>query len=226
MRAPRGANALIFLSLIFSLLSANPAAGAHGSETQSQTTTSEAVSVSHHKEGKLEFVEGRIRINQRPERVWPILSNPFEFEQSISPRFRMTQVLVDRPEVSLIKCSVDTGILFPAISYTVESHYDHGKKITFQSKEGTLKDFRGFWELSSADNGNASYVTYSMYVEPGIPVPQWIVRQGIRMELPHTLEALRNRVDEIYSGRGAPPVRRSISASGEVTAWQPRRAAG
>jgi hypothetical protein len=36
-----------------------------------------------------------------------------------------------------------------------------------------------------------------MYVDPGFPVPQWIIREGVKTELPRTLMALRKRVKAV-----------------------------
>jgi hypothetical protein len=36
-----------------------------------------------------------------------------------------------------------------------------------------------------------------MYVDPGFYVPQWIVREGVKGELPKTLRALKKRVKEV-----------------------------
>lgn len=170
------------------------------------------VAVSHSKQGDIEFVVASIHIDQPPDRVWPILANPFEFEQTISPKFHTTKVLVDRPDESLLECKVDVGFLLPPINYTVFSSYAPCKRITFKSTAGDLKDFEGSWSVQAAEDGKSSDVTYSMYVNPGIPVPQWLVRQGIRMELPHTLRALRDRVYEIYRGSST-PTPRSLTAA-------------
>ena len=175
----------------------------------------ENVAVTHNKQGQVEFVVGRIHIKHPVEMVWPVLANPFEFERGISPRFHTTAVLVDRPERSLMECSVDTGFLLPHLKYTVESNYLQDKKISFKSVAGDFKDFEGSWGLEPAENGQGCFVTYSMYVNPGFPVPQWMVREGIKMELPHTLYGLRDRVDAIALGQLI-PVNKSISAARDI----------
>lgn len=174
------------------------------------------VKVSHRKEGEIQYVVGQIRIEHPPEKVWPILANPFEFEEKISPKFKTVKLITDSADLSVASCRVEIGFLFPAIKYTAESRYEAGRKITFRSIAGDLKDFRGTWELVPANGGKHCDVIYSMYVVPGIPVPQWLVRQGIKFELPHTLSGLKNRVDQIYAGQDT-PVQRRIAAAGSVS---------
>ncbi len=124
---------------------------------------------------------------------------------------------MDRPDQTVMQCRVDMGFL-PPIKYTVESKYENNRRILFRSTEGDLKDFRGMWEVEPSDGGKESLVTYSMYVQPGIPVPQWIVRQAIKSELPRTLKGLRDRVTQICSKTGLPAAARHIAASAQVAA--------
>lgn len=173
------------------------------------------VSISYRHEGDIQYVTGSIRIPHAAEKVWPILANPYEFEEKICPHFKMLEVLVDKPGMTLLKCQVDIGLFLPAVKYTVESRYENGQRISFKSKAGDLKDFRGYWEVIPVNDGRECDVTYSMYVVPGIPVPQWLVRQGVKIELPHTLTALRNRIHDVYESRNA-LVKRSLAASGRV----------
>lgn len=169
-------------------------------------------SVSYCTDGNIQYVVGRIVIHEPAVKVWPILANPFEFEQTISPKFKTVQVVYDKPDLSILKCQVDVGFLFPVIKYTVESKYDRSRTIRFHSIAGDLRDFRGTWTVTPTSCGDSCEVAYSIHVVPGIPVPQWLVRQAVKAELPQTLAALRNRVEEICSGAAA-PVTRTIAAA-------------
>jgi ribosome-associated toxin RatA of RatAB toxin-antitoxin module len=173
------------------------------------------LAITHKKDGKIQYVVGKIKIPHDADAVWMVLANPFEFEQKISPRFKTVQIITDKPDVSVLKCQVDAGFLLPPVHYTVESRYSNHRRIDFRSVAGDLKDFRGSWEIEPADGGETCYVTYSMYVEPNLPVPQWLVRQGIKIELPHTLNELRARVAKLVT-RQDRPVGRKLASTGEV----------
>ena len=189
--------------------------GSAAVDKHAEQTGRAGVAVSYRKEHGVDYVTGQIHIGYSADRVWPILANPYEFEENISPRFKTVAVLSDSPERSLLRCRVELGFFFPAIKYTVESHYSQGRHITFQSIGGDLKSFRGYWDVTPSADGRECDVTYSLHVVPGIPVPQWIVRQGIKVELPHTLIGLRDRIDQIYA-KHEHPASRSLAAAGKI----------
>jgi hypothetical protein len=151
--------------------------------------------------GKTRFVTGRVLIDQPPEKIWPVMVNPFEFQQKISPRMKTVDVTVDKLHKSVMTVSMDTFPI-PDISYTVESEYtrtEHGARVDFHRIGGTLKDFKGHWLMNPACHGKKTELVYSMYLDPGFYVPQWIVRFGVKQELPKTLLALRKRVEEVVA---------------------------
>jgi hypothetical protein len=41
-----------------------------------------------------------------------------------------------------------------------------------------------------------------MFIDPGFFVPQWIMRQGLRRELPVTLNGIRDRALELEAQQG------------------------
>lgn len=148
--------------------------------------------------GATKYVTGTIMIDQPPDKVWPIMVNPFEFRGKISPRMKTVEVVVDKTDESVLKVSLDLTFLIPNFTYVVRSLYDHEKKtIEFKRVGGSLKDFSGTWEMASADGGKKTELTYCMYVDPGFFVPQWIVREGVKGELPKTLTGLRRRVNAV-----------------------------
>ncbi|MBI1270555.1 hypothetical protein GC174_08995 [bacterium] len=167
--------------------------------------------------GAKKYVTGRIIISHPIEKVWPVMGNPYEFENNISPGMQNLEVLTDTAGCSVMKVTIKNNfpIPLPPISYTVKSHYSHkedGSFIEFKRMNGTFRDFHGFWQAKSVNGGSKTEVLYSMYLDTGFYVPQWIVRKGVSGELPKTLNSLRDRVDEICA-LTSKPLTRSISAA-------------
>lgn len=168
--------------------------------------------------GETRFVTGRVLINQPPERVWQVMVNPFEFKGKVCPRMKNIDVLVDKADRSVLKMTMDTFPI-PDICYTVQSDYSKtkcGARIDFHRVSGSLRDFRGSWEISSSHGGTKTDVTYSMYVDPGFFVPQWIVRKGVSGELPKTLKGMRDRIDEIFREESRDLEKKTISAAASI----------
>ncbi|MBX9694833.1 MAG: SRPBCC family protein [Cyanobacteria bacterium] len=161
---------------------------------------------------KTKVVSARILIAAPADRVWAILANPFEFEKRISPRMQRVSVLHDSVDRSTLKCKFDVLFPLPPIGFVIESVYEPGRHVTFQRRAGVFKDFRGCWCLAPHDNGTTTEVIYSMYVDPGVPVPQWIVRKGVTCELPVTLTRLRDRIAQVDTA-GGEQVKKSIHAA-------------
>jgi len=114
-------------------------------------------------------------------------------------------MVTDEANLSVMKMTMDTSPLpfLPQLSYTVESRYEKTEKgghIEFRRVGGMIRDFRGYWDMASADGGTKTELTYSMYIDPGFFVPQFIVREGVKGELPRTLTALRKRINGVYEG--------------------------
>ncbi len=186
------ASAIIFWQLPGQLSAAEPS-----QSDEQRLARGEVVVALKHREN-IKFVFGRIWIDEEPQRVWQILANPFEFEGRICPRVKRIDVLVDRPDRSVMQMSVNVCWPIPRISYVVESRYDPGRQVTFRRVSGLPKVFKGYWQIKPLADGTKTEVTYGMYVHPGIPVPEWIVREGVKVELPKVLVALRERVKTVY----------------------------
>ncbi len=160
----------------------------------------------------IKYVSGRIMINASPDKVWPVMVNPFEFQKKISPRMSNVDVLVDKEAESILKVTLDVPFPLPKVTYIVKSNYEKDKSVKFRRIGGLIKDFRGTWEMLPACNGTKTDLIYCMYIDPGFPVPQFIVREGVKMELPSTLIGLRNRVVSLTNTNNL-PVKHTILAA-------------
>ncbi len=171
-------------------------------ETQQRLNRGEVV-VGMKGEGEAKLVTGTILIDETPESVWQVVVNPYEFRGKISPRMKDFKVLVDKRERSVMRVNMDV-FLIPHFNYVVESNYKNAQRIEFHRADAeaqSLKDFNGSWEIQSKDNGTKTALTYSMYMDPGFFVPQWLIREGVKGELPRTLSAIRKRVDAVSCKR-------------------------
>jgi hypothetical protein len=141
----------------------------------------------------IRYVSASVLIDESPQTVWKTLANPFEFEGKICHRMKRLEVLTDEPTLSVLDCTIGVFFPIPDFQYVVESKYTPCSRVEFHRVRGCFKDFRGLWQLEPVDG--KTLVTYSMYLDPGMPVPEWLVREGVKHELPSVLDGLRQRVD-------------------------------
>src|SRR5580658_7726143 len=76
-----------------------------------------------------------------------------------------------------------------------------------------ILDFTGFRIIKPVQDGKATEVTYSLYIDPGSWLPQWAIREGSKWELLGILTALKKRVTAISSASEAPANRSIIAAA-------------
>lgn len=163
-------------------------------------------------DGEKKFVTGRILIDEPPEKVWKVMVNPFEFERKISPRMTKVEVIEDEESKTVLRCSMEIGFFIPSITYVVESQYEKFRQVSFRRIGGVFKDFLGSWILIPHDNATRTEIRYSMYIDTGMPVPKWIVREAVKMELPKTLTALRTRIFAVHE-KSESPIAKTIQAA-------------
>jgi len=106
--------------------------------------------------------------------------------------------MLDKEDESVLKVHLDVGFFIPHFTYVVDSLYHRNERIDFKRVGGTLKDFSGSWEMAPSSDHKKTELTYCMYVDPGFYVPQWIVREGVKRELPDMLTGLRKRVFAVF----------------------------
>jgi uncharacterized membrane protein len=169
-------------------------------ETQAQLELGDVV-VSVKDIGAIRYVTAQILIDAPADQVWPIIVNPFEFKGKITPQIKTVEVMADQINRSVLKFTID-AILIPHFTYTVESLYDNGESIQFHALGGMLKDLRGSWVMTPVAGGDKTELTYRMYIDPGLPLPQWMIREAVKCELPKTLLSLRKRIQSISKQQG------------------------
>jgi len=84
------------------------------------------------------------------------------------------------------------------LKYTLSPH----EKALFTYKEGEVNDVQGGWWFFERKEKKGMYLVYSLYIDPGIFAPQFIVRSGMKKSLPETLGYMKAEILRRKKKRG------------------------
>jgi len=93
----------------------------------------------------------------------------------------------------------EAGILWIDVVYYIDACAAvPGRRVEFElarDRENFIEETRGFWEIQPVDGGKSSLVSYSAYLDPGIPVPDFISLRMTRSNIVAVLENVRKRAE-------------------------------
>jgi len=115
------------------------------------------------------------------------------------PGLKGCKVLERHANTEIIEHHVKISWLIPEVRYVFLARYDHLKRIDFHRVRGDLRSVVGSWVLQAV-NPQRTFVVYSVHIDPGFFVPQWLVRLVLKQDLPELMLALRSRVDGVPQG--------------------------
>jgi ribosome-associated toxin RatA of RatAB toxin-antitoxin module len=142
-------------------------------------------------------VGAAILINAPIEQVWNVLVDCRRAPDFI-PGLKNCRVLYSEGNTETIEHQVKFSWLIPEVTYTFKANYQIHKRIDFKRIGGDLKEVEGSWVLERIDKGSQTLVVYSVYLDPGFFIPQWLVDFTMRGHLPDLMNAIRNRVSDVY----------------------------
>ena len=99
------------------------------------------------------------------------------------------EITEDAGERVLIHQVVKTSWLVPTQDFVFESLRDPYHGIRFQLMEGNLKAMQGRWQFTETPDG--LLVDYEIRIQPGFPVPAFIVSWVIRRGMPDLIACIR-----------------------------------
>ncbi|MGD9308973.1 MAG: SRPBCC family protein, partial [Desulfosarcina sp.] len=138
-------------------------------------------------------VEATILIDAPASRIWSIMLDCSQIPTFV-PGVEHCEVLDSGQNWEIIRHDVKWIWFFPQISYVFRARYQPNRQIDFVRIEGDLRDMQGRWQLTPMPDSAKTRVCYSVYVDPGFLVPQWLVRSALKTDLPAVLTALRRKV--------------------------------
>ena len=140
-------------------------------------------------------VQAAVLIEASRENIWAVMTDcpsAPEFIPGVLSCERLDSE--DRARRETFRQEVKYGWYMPRLTYVFELDYYPYRQIDFRRLQGRPKVLEGSWWLRPAEAGTT--VFYSLYLEPGFPVPKALVRRALRKDLPKVLMALRERVEK------------------------------
>ena len=154
-------------------------------------------------EGRQRRIFAKIQIPYPLEQVWPVLTD-YEAFSKFMPNITQSRRL-EHPTGGIYLEQVRTksfmGMKFSARSvFDVEEKFPH--EIHYQLIEGDLKAFSGYWRLElwdpSDEKAGVNFI-YNFLVLPKPIFPLALVENILSHDVPMSLLAIRQRVEELYS---------------------------
>lgn len=79
----------------------------------------------------------------------------------------------------------------PRVRNVFHSDYEAPARLRFHRVEGDLRRSEGEWRLEPLDNGRATRLVYDAIMAPSVPLPDFLVVEALRRDIPIVLRELR-----------------------------------
>jgi carbon monoxide dehydrogenase subunit G len=143
-------------------------------------------------------IEASVLIQRPVNQVWNVLKNTEQLFAS-DPSFKKVEVL-ERPSPTrqIVQYNVKFSPLLPMMTYIGQVDFIPQKGTVFKRISGNFKAMDGRTTLQPGHCPSETILTYKLYVDPGVPVPQTIVNRFVGADLPKSLNRLKQRVYQLY----------------------------
>lgn len=140
-------------------------------------------------------VDIALEIDADPETIWRILT-ACEISPEYVPHVQRCDRLetVDDGRAELFVQEVKPAFFLPSFEHVFRLDYDPYERIEVSRVSGPLNHMQGSWDLVEQDDGTTLLV-HSLAVDPGMPIPRFIVRARLRNDMPDVLAAIRERAE-------------------------------
>jgi ribosome-associated toxin RatA of RatAB toxin-antitoxin module len=128
-----------------------------------------------------------------PEAIWDVL-----VACEIAPEYvpnvtscRSLEVIAEGKAELFIQ-TVKPAFFLPTFEHVFRLDYEPYRRIDVHRVSGPIEHMEGTWWLLPQDDGKILLV-YELSLDPGIPMPRFLVRATLKRDLPRLVEAVRQR---------------------------------
>lgn len=136
-----------------------------------------------------------VKIDAPPETVWNVLT-ACEVSPDYVPNIVSCRSLekLDDGRAELFVQVVKAVFFLPTFEHVFRLNYEPYWRIGVQRVSGPIERLDGTWWLIPEDD-DSTLLLYEQALDPGMPIPRFMVRATLRRDLPRVLEAVRHRAE-------------------------------
>jgi ribosome-associated toxin RatA of RatAB toxin-antitoxin module len=145
--------------------------------------------------GRITEVTATIVVDAPPRAIWDVL-----VACEIAPEYvpnvvacRSIELLNDGAAELFIQ-TIKPAFFIPSFEHVFRMDYQPYARIDINRVSGPIKLLESVWWIKTRADGRVA-LTYSLRLDPGIPIPRMFVRQTLRRDLPRVLRAVRERAE-------------------------------
>lgn len=169
-----------------------PALDSLGPEARGRLAAGEPVVLPAAETGR--WVRAGVAVDAPPREVWAVMVDCPRAPEFV-PGLLSCRVLESEGETALVEHRARPFRFLPEMTYVFREHREPFRSLRFRRVSGSLKAMEGRWDLQRRGAGG-TLVWYTVSLDPGFLVPDWLVRRALGRELPELLAALKRRVEE------------------------------
>jgi uncharacterized protein YndB with AHSA1/START domain len=130
------------------------------------------------------------------EEVWAVMRDYNRFAEFF-PRVRECRTFKQEGESYWVR--YHTEVLGMMVVYHLQLvGVEKFRRIVFSldpNQPNDVDDTRGFWVFDDAPDGQGTVLTYSIFIDPGLPIPDWLGRKISKPNLVQVVKNVRSRVE-------------------------------
>ena len=131
-------------------------------------------------------------VEAAPEMIWKVL-RACELAPEYVPNVTACRSLemVDDGNAELFVQTVKPAFFLPSFEHVFRLDYDPYRRIDVHKVSGPIEHMEGTWWLLPQDDGKILLV-YDLALDPGMPLPRFLVRATLKRDLPRLVAAVRD----------------------------------
>ena len=156
-------------------------------------------------ESRQRQIEAKIQLPYSADQVWQVLTD-YEALPEFIPNLERSQRL-DHPDggIRIEQVGAQSALMVKFSARVVlDMEENFPEVLNFDMVEGDFKAFGGEWRLAPSSSDQASTeLTYSVKVWPKRTMPILAVEKRLAKDLPTNLQAIRQRLDDLYGAEAS-----------------------
>ena len=140
-------------------------------------------------------IQVAVEIDAPPAAIWDVLK-ACEVSPEYVPNVQSCTKLeeLDGGRAELFKQTIKPVFFLASFEHVFRLDYTPYTRIDLNRVSGPIAHMQGTWWLLPEDNGRILLV-YELALDPGMPIPRFMVRATLKRDLPKVLAAVRERAE-------------------------------